>query len=276
MAAERDKPCICLWLHGWGTTAGVWNELLPYLPPAEHHFVSWAGCRTPDDYRETAWNALKLAAFGSKDRNDDSDADVLLIGWSMGGMLALETAYRWQQHYRDEPHISNMLTRVICIGSCITFIDESKHQGWPRRVVERMRRQLWKEPEMVLQTFYQGFWSDEEKRQGINSHRLDQSLAKVVSGLTSLDAGLRYLMECDLNTKAWPCLARSGLLLLWLHGEQDTICIPPAEERLAPYDSLTYIQCPQKGHALLLSDPQRIGNLISDWLIHPKRVREIG
>lgn len=267
MTAKRDKPCICLWLHGWGTTARVWNGLLPYLPPAEHHFVSWAGCRTPDDYREAVWNALQLAAIGTDHQYMDNSVDVRIIGWSMGGMLALETADRWRQHYQDEPRISNLLTHVVCIGSCTTFVDESNLQGWPRRIVERMRRQLWRDPETVLQNFYQRLWTDEEELQRIVTDYLDQSLTEVVSDLQSLDAGLNYLMECDLNLEVWSRLAQSELPLLWLHGEQDAICIPPAEELLVPYKPLTYISFPQKGHALILSDPMHMGSIISEWMI---------
>lgn len=267
MAANEHKPCICLWLHGWGMTAEVWNELIPYLPHQKHRFVSWAGCRTPDDYREAAWLALQQAVFDREQLlHDPSPTQVLLIGWSMGGMLAMEMAKRWLMEYDVDSAYHKYIAGAVCISSSITFIDESGQQGWPSRVVERMRRQLRKDPEMLLRTFVERFWSDEEYQAGTGANIFIGVIAEALSDRECLDAGLIYLLESDLHTEVWPFLSAARFPLLWLHGEQDVICLPPSAEQLALNPALTYMQWPRRGHALFRSDAERTGNLINEWL----------
>jgi pimeloyl-[acyl-carrier protein] methyl ester esterase len=192
---------------------------------------SYADCDSVEQMRERLRRMIREEA-----------AQVHLIGWSLGGMLALEAAL--EQWERSAPgnagcaeHLPHPIVRVILIGGTLRFTGPDRTKSWPERIVRRMRAQLEVRPEETLSKFAESMLSAAEREnrpeypQWMERLRLTTDFSR-----QGLDAGLQYLLETDL-TGRWSRFA-SGRLengslaapdghrpdVVWLHGEGDPIC----------------------------------------------------
>ncbi|MFT5127808.1 MAG: pimeloyl-[acyl-carrier protein] methyl ester esterase [Rhodothermales bacterium] len=122
--------------------------------------------------------------------------DCILIGWSLGGVLAIGAAARQPESVRA----------LVLISTTPRFTD-----AWPARVIQRMQRRLAREPEATIADF--------QNRAGIPGAACELR-----------NSGLEYLATCDLRNSlaALPCP------ILWIHGDADPIiphsCIAPREQ----------------------------------------------
>lgn len=78
--ATRGPSRSCtVWLHGWGTSPELWGDCERLLPEDAHTRFSYAGCATIAAMRGRLRDLIAV-----------QPGPVRLIGWSLGGMLALE------------------------------------------------------------------------------------------------------------------------------------------------------------------------------------------
>lgn len=238
-----------LWVHGWGMSPDVWADLaIGHFPGRRHVFVSYADCRTVDDLRQVVPRALGRglgALHGECTLGELGESQGwTVVGWSLGGMLALETV----ADAGSAPARAGIVRveRLAVVAAPLRFVrDGLKAPGWPERVLRRMMERLGREPERVVAEFRQAMLTDEERG---NPAAKRVCGARVDFSPEGLQAGLAYLLEADLRGRwaEWRRLARRSPRILWLHGEADPIVPVESLPFLSPEERLLL---PGAGHA---------------------------
>jgi pimeloyl-[acyl-carrier protein] methyl ester esterase len=160
------------------------------------------------------------------------DADIVL-GWSMGGMLALE-------------RLPARCKKLILLSSTACFCARNNYPaGLPEKSLRRMMLQLQRHPQTVMQEFHN------------NVHFPRKPDSPPPAG--TLD-GLQYLLETDLRDG----LCKVTLPTLILHGTADRIIPLSAAQWLhARLPNSTLHLLPEEGHAM---DPKKVIPLLNDFL----------
>ncbi|MCG7408462.1 alpha/beta hydrolase [Paenibacillus sp. ACRRX] len=144
--SDEDEQDLCLWIHGWGVSADIWRTAAESFPHFEHHYISFRDCQTVEEMIDAVRLLPEIAAAGRSRRRFH------VIGWSMGGMLAIDAAVGWlsnraqgqtqkqtQKQIKDQikDQIQNQARKVIeaqqnrtttdveVISSCVDFADSA-------------------------------------------------------------------------------------------------------------------------------------------------------
>lgn len=206
-----------LWIHGWGVSSSVWDDVEDMLPEYNHHFVSFAKCITVEDLHRVIMEKL-ISGSG----------DWTLIGWSMGAMLALETVFDNDQRMRFN------IEAIVLVSASLQFINRDRRQGWPLRVVQRMNTQLSIEREETLSRFKELMLSPSDKNKMYKDDL--EKLKETDFSLAGLKTGLSYLMDCNLRDK-WQQFVQQpdAPRWFWIHGDEDAVCpigcLPNAQDQ---------------------------------------------
>lgn len=204
-------------LPGWATGRECWTELLHGLGGLINgHHVDWSAATTADDHVALALEVMK-GQSGNK---------VVLLGWSLGAMVAMQVATRFK----------DAVAGLVLVAPCARFIrdDQQPHPGWDARVLTRMKRRMAQAPAEVLKDFSRLMLSEGEQAHDWSTERMN-SLLTARAPVASLQAGLDYLVSTDLR----------GLLELrevptWIiHGSDDQVCPPVASEALVQRQLVT-------------------------------------
>lgn len=200
-----------VFLHGWGLGGAVWAEsglagVTPDLPGYGD---------TPSVHPYTAENLADAVA-------ETIETPVQLIGWSMGGMLALALAAR----HPDK------VTRLVLVGTSPAFVSRP---DWPHalapEVLADFAASLRRDARATLLRFL-----------GLQAHG-GEAVREVIGRLRAclfrrrlpavevLAAGLDLLREVDLRTHA--TAVRCPTLVV--HGVHDGLCPAPAGRWLAAH-----------------------------------------
>lgn len=208
-----------VFLPGWGMKGDVFAPLIKELSPSSYTVVEWERIQSVDCFRKRAEEALTTRA--------------VLVGWSLGALVALEMA----------DALPERVTGLVLIGGTSRFVsDDDYPSGWHPRIVERMKKQLQKHPEETLASFGASLWAEGETG--------DISLFMHRGRVEELTIGLDYLLTAD----ARPLLAALHVPVLLLHGENDAICPPEAARYIAnhiPHAELVLFN--NTGHVPLLT-----------------------
>lgn len=237
----RRLPHIC-WIHGWGMNNQVWRDVISHFPHAVHVQVDFLDCVTIDDYRYEVQQALR-----------SNEGPWIIVGWSLGGMLALEHVFAMESN----------IQMVVLLSTTLKFEDADRRKGWPARVIERMRKQLVSQPDVTLYQFCDMMFSDAESNQ-LADIQVETYLTPVFQGL---DEGLAYLMHADL-TASWRAWRTSPTTtdghakpaIYWIHGSADQICPVGALPDDLQEDEFTIMV--DGGHALMLTQREQLVHLV--------------
>jgi pimeloyl-ACP methyl ester carboxylesterase len=146
-----------------------------------------------------------------------SDSPLFLLGWSMGGMLALEAA-------AGDP---DKVAGLILISSTAFFCrGHDYNSGAETKELRAMAQALRRNPEQTLARFM-----EKAARPAVESGPTIQSrVADALSlGTPELERGLEYLLDTDLRSAA----GRVDIPVLLLHGKDDAIVPWQASQFLA-------------------------------------------
>ncbi len=242
-AGMKAKDLVLL--HGWGAGAGIWRELAQRLA------------------RRFRVLALDLPGYGAQPACNPYTLDALadrvarlaprrcgVIGWSLGGQVALAWARRARRQVER--------AAVIATTPCFT-----RRPGWPhgieRSVIEGFAQSLKEDPAALLERFslLEARGDEAARRVALRLRAESAARGTPVGGV--LERGLDILLDADL---------RGGLgavkqPVLVLHGARDGVVPAAAGRRLAaglPHARFQLVRgC---AHAPFLSQPARIAKAL--------------
>nr|WP_279538049.1 alpha/beta hydrolase [Paenibacillus turpanensis] len=295
-------------MHGWASWPGMWRPLWERLPEYRHECAEFSGCKTADDFAAAAEAAIARLrsrmriqdvkeprvedAAAASHEPDDGEA-LILAGWSMGALLALQLALDPDRRARLG------IDGVVSISGTLRFTSDAPELGWPDRIVARMQKRLGKEPEATLEAFRALLWTAEERERMTapsgsfpplertsvgqtqpgrpESEVPEQPCAHTDMSVEGLQAGLAYLRQTDLRERWETREGETGMPpLLWIHGRQDQVCPFGAAAasasvggknndgaELAPY---RLVELPDAGHAPIYFSVDRVAGEIRSFL----------
>lgn len=239
------RPIVLL--HGWGLSSAVWKPLLNHFSPTRAFLaLDLPGHGTSADAGETldGWADAIVTRLPDK---------AVLVGWSLGGMLALYIAHRHPEK----------IARLVLIGTTPCFVQsENWHPALPIGTLADFQRSFDADPSATQRRFV-----------ALQSHG-DAARREVSANLTAaltppngihqrpLATGLRLLAETDLRTLT-PAITQPVRLL---HGAEDKLMPVAAAEWLA--DTLPNARLSvfgDAGHAPFVSRAQECAALIESF-----------
>jgi pimeloyl-[acyl-carrier protein] methyl ester esterase len=223
-------------LHGWGMHGGVWEGLLPTL--AERHRVHVVDL--PGHGASKASAPFTLAQV-ARDVAAALPLTCTLLGWSLGGQVALQIAH-------DQPE---RVARLVLIGTTPCF---RQREDWPHgmddKTLAEFARSLEEEYEGTLKRFLSLQARGGDEARAVIARLRESLFARGRPELESLRGGLNILSALDLRD-AVSAITQPTLIV---HGTHDMLTPLPAAQWLAqvmPAARLDVI--PGAAHAPFLS-----------------------
>ena len=288
-----SKPELIL-LHGWGLGSAVWQGALPALerrfkvipfslPGYRTLETSQPGSRveqgstdtqpqTPHEQRP-AQQASPGSPLDAAPRpavkampGFEHTAEVLaqalpegsvLCGWSLGGLLAMQTAALAPQRFKA----------LILVGSTARF---TQAEGWPHAqpaaLLSLFSAALARNPADVLQRFVSLLNQGDTQARTISRTMVQQLLAAPLPEMPGLLAGLDWLRTVDLR----PQIARIATPTLLVHGEHDPLMPLPAARTLVQQlpDARLEVM-PGAAHTPFLHDSESFARHLGDFCHAP-------
>ncbi|MDT8410744.1 MAG: alpha/beta fold hydrolase [Wenzhouxiangellaceae bacterium] len=260
MQKPAAPPSIIGALHGWAMHSGLLDELGDCLPE-----VDWRGIDLPGHGRRRGrpWpspadgapaDALPPPAALLNLLVGDLPQGSWLLGWSLGGLLAMQAVLEWPEQFSG----------LILISASPSL---TRRPHWPDGVepalLKAMALELAGRPEMVFSRFLA--LETHGSAQAKDELRRLKALA-MAHGLPdsgALLAGLKHLAETDISAR----LAEIRIPTLIIGGRRD---------KLVPWRSLEQLdaQLPNSrlerihgaAHAPFLTDPQAVAATIREFM----------
>lgn len=236
MQTEGQGPDLLL-LHGWGLHGGVWDTLVPKLTP--HLRVTRLDLpghgrsrEVPMSHSLTELTLQTMAAV---------PPGAVVLGWSLGGLVALEAALRMPQRMRG----------LMLVNTTPRFVAaEDWPQAMPPEQLQEFAAGLAQDYQGTLQRFLSlQVRGDEAARASLRQLR-DSLFAHGEPDVASLATGLGILRDSDLRSK----LKDVSVPTLVLAGGYDRLTPAAAGEYLASHIPGARLELfPKSAHAPFIS-----------------------
>lgn len=246
------RPTL-VFLHGWGLHGGIWAETAAALagagPVAQPDLPGYGGQPAPAPY-DAASLAERLAADFAATR----PGPLVLVGWSMGGMVALAWAARFPEQVRG----------LVLVGASPVFRNRA---DWPHGLTEAalagFADDLARDHRATLLRFLALQARGGESARAVIARLRGTVFARGEPDRAVLAAGLRLLAGVDLRAE----VARVHCPSLVVHGGHDSLCPPAAGRWLAERlgDARLALH-PHAAHAPFLSHPDWFHAVVRDFL----------
>jgi len=247
LAASSAVAADIVLLHGWGAHAGFWTDVSSALGPRHRlHAVDLPGHGQARPAVEGAFAQLPDALARSM------PATVGVVGWSLGGQIALEWAAAAPRQVRW----------LVLVATTPCFVERPDWpEGMAAAVFDPFAKGLVQDCESTLNRFAALHVAGARDAHATRV-RLRELIASTPAPLPSaLTQGLDWLRTQDLRSRLGAVRAPATVL----HGTADRIVPIGAGQRLAALlPRARYIEIEGAGHALLLSHPERIAQAIRD------------
>lgn len=232
-----------VFLHGWGLHGGIWAET--GLAGATPDLPGYGGTRAPRPYTpETLADVLADTLAGP----------VALVGWSMGGMVALALAARHP----------GKVARLVLVGSSPAFVQRPDwSHGLDPAVLAGFADSLaWDYKATLLRFLSLQARGGDAAREVIGRLR-ETVFQRGEPDPATLAAGLELLRDVDLRPLA-PAVACPTLVI---HGGHDTLCPVAAGQWLAEQIPGAVLALHERAaHAPFLSHPQWFAEQVEAFL----------
>lgn len=235
-----------VFLHGWGQSARVWHEqrthFSPDWPVCTPNFPGHGG--TPDA-QMSEWLNILIAGLPESS---------LLVGWSLGGMLAIQMAALSPQK----------IAGLVLVSTTPCFRNGTDWDaGCSDAIFKNFESGLQDHAARTISRFFalmlHGEVLSRPEFNAIVRDAVDRSHPASADGLRQ---GLTLLRELDLRNvltgiKA-PCLI--------MHGDQDAVVPLAAGEHLDGHiPGATFERFEGCGHAPFLTQPAKFNQLLEGW-----------
>lgn len=248
-----------LLLHGWGLNLRVWDAIVPELARdfrivrvdlPGHGRSPWMS-----QARALEEQARLIAESVQASRNDSSSDDAFtVLGWSLGGQLALALA--------ASGHIQ--VDRLVLVATTPKFAASS---DWPHgmapAVLERFAAHLAQDYRRTVREFLElqvrGSADGDKVLQELNSALFTHGEAQP----EALAAGLDILAGTDLRPRL-PLVSSPSLVIA---GQYDRVTSPAASRALATaLPDAEYVELRRAGHAPFLSHAEHFAEHVRSFL----------
>jgi pimeloyl-ACP methyl ester carboxylesterase len=223
-------------VHGWAADSGIWEKQRVAFTDRAHLWV-------PDlPVWEAAWLMKKLQNFDPE--------ETVLVGWSLGGMLALEVC---AQGYRPRA--------LITIAACASFCRRPDYGlGVAPAVVRGMRQRLQADSVQVVRDFHRQLLAPREVK-------WQESLESLLpQGLEPgwLAQGLEYLQTRDLRGVLANVKTEAVAIV---HGDRDRIAAAAHGYYLREQlPGARLVMLSGAGHVPMVSRYRELNELVADFL----------
>ena len=220
-------------LHGWGMNSGAFTSFLPFL--SKH-------CRI---------TTIDLPGYGENVEHLPQPYDVhsVVVGWSLGGLVAQKLALLYPQALRG----------LITIASTPRFVSGQSWQGISPDLLSTFESQLEHNYEKTLERFLaiQAMGS-ETARQDIKA--IKQHLIEYPSPcVAALKKGLRILSTEDIRDD----IGRISCPTLRLYGRLDSLVPTSGIDRICELQpNADTVVLPHASHAPFISHPQQTSDIV--------------
>lgn len=236
-------------LPGWGMHRAMWGNLAQRL--AQHarvHVCEPPGYADNEAQQMPSFEQFVdelAAAFSGK---------VTVLGWSLGGTLALSWARRYPQQ----------VERLILLSTTPSFM---AREDWPHgtsaAVMRNFSTSLQADPVAVMRNFFRLLVEGEAQREESLTQLRDLYATMPAASKQALVYGMELLRDTDLRAQ----LTQIGQPALLLHGENDAVTSVEAARSMATQLPDARIQTIARcGHAPHLTHADEIYHCIRDFL----------
>ena len=247
-------------LHGWGMNSGVWadiaGKLLECCPQLHIIAPDLPGYGESSNYdfdvMDGHYNAAGLAqslAFLVKKQS-------IVLGWSMGGLVAIEMCQAFPQ----------LISQLILVSSTPRFIQgENWEYAIKASIFEEFYRYLEQDHLATLKRFMaiQAMGS-QTARNDIKTLQV-QLLKRGDAAPIALKYGLKMLLNED---KRRQLSSITQIPVALIAGQRDTLVNIKAQEQLAQQDNIKLYPIAHAAHAPFISQPQIFMNILREIIEH--------
>ena len=197
-----------VFIHGWGTCSGVWKNQVDYF--SKNNKVLTLDLRGHGD---SPWqDADELLNTMASDVYNMTDEEVRVIGWSLGGMVAIKLAEIFPEK----------ISKLILVGATPKFVNEGGYEGGLAKViVKRLIKRLERDYEKALCESYKTLFGSSER----GTRDFEKAWWPFMESLplpnkTAACVFLERLCKWDLR----PVLSRIKAPTLLISGDEDEVC----------------------------------------------------
>jgi|SRR5580658_88696 pimeloyl-[acyl-carrier protein] methyl ester esterase len=242
-------------LHGWSLNLRVWDPLVQRLQPQFRVItVDLPGHGRSDWDRKAMTPAAQ--AWQVHETLAPLTGRYTLLGWSLGGQMALDLAAA----------LPTAIERLVLISSTPKFLASASWRfGMPRPLLARLANRVHDRDEYVVRDFLRLAARGSKPR---TAERVFETLRAAVrehgaARFEALAHGLARLREGDLR-RALPLVRVPALVLA---GRRDQIIRPSASRAMArALPEARYVSIDGAAHAPFLSHPRQCARLLREFL----------
>lgn len=243
---NSKEPKALVFFHGWGFDHRIWSPFLPYLEAEEREYTYYL-VDLPGFGQSASmnWETFKSKLF------EQLPANVALLGWSMGGLVAQRLAIE----------LPEKISFVLNICTSPHFIEDNEWPGIKLRTFEHFLLRLQKNPQKVLREFIELHTFRPNASQApqddpcLNARKLDFQPSH-----DALTEGLSLLKNWDFRESI---KALKGFPVSYCFGYYDSIVpksLMTVMQRI--YPSFSYHLFSKAGHIPFLSQPVEMAAFI--------------
>lgn len=224
-----------VFIHGWASFPEIWQRQKEYF--SKDYEVILPDIRAAQDIGEAAW----LVNNSIKDRKD-----FVLIGWSLGWLVALELLKNF--------NIS--LKGLVAVNSTPKLVDDGYLGAGPTKThLTKMIRDCKRNPRKAFEDFYKSTLTDIGKT-------MLSSIKPKDSDYNKLIYGLYILRDCDYRD----FLVKIHIPTLLIAGVNDTICPQEASAYMHKRIDGSQLKILDSGHIPFIERTEEFNGLVEDFV----------
>lgn len=248
---DQGTGCPVVLVHGWCMSSAVWKYQFDDLaasvrllaPDLRGHGRS-RGISGHLDFESFTNDLVDLFDRLNLEK-------VVLVGWSMGGQIALQSF----------AELSGRLAGMVLVSATprFTAADDFPH-ALADNEASGMRLKVQRNTQRALDGFYSRLFAEGE----LESHSSSSKIKQLLSSIPSPDtAAVLDALDALARTDMRPMLASITIPTLILNGAQDRICLPQAssylKEKIPEAEQAVFPDC---GHAPFLTQSDQFNTEI--------------